>query len=739
MNANFLRRGLVRAFIGLHILAALWTFVGVAVAGGADSTTQGSSLSAMDGLAWMNIRDSSRVPLSDYMLVTDHGSVADPLSTALTLVLGLEFIVFMVIMVIAIWTTGFILSFGWLEWLGKPFGMVGDRVAEQTGTPMMMTAAASIGALFVAWFIVRGFYAKATLQVVTMLAVGLFGAVYLSDPMAGVLSPEGLLVQGRDVGISVAAGLNGNSTPDAGAIVSGMNGTLADNFVRHPLQVWNFGHVVDESPSCRAAWSSGVLAGNESQVATGLRACGDSYAYAKTGKPSLGQIGTGLVLLIFGSVLSLFLSFLAIKIFLAALSSIFHAMLAIFGFAAGGFIYGPTQILLVRSVVGMCGDAISMVAFTIFLGGYALVLDSVFRAAPDSGMAVIFVGGMLLISSFVLLRRLDHTILGHQQQIAEQIRATLAGKSSAGGGGAVDGLQQAGLRYSLSPGQLGAAAMRGLTTLHMININPVTSWLYRRPNPFTYFSKEMQEMNYLNYELLMGRVPEATAESWMGRLTQGKNAHDAAARAAVEEFGGLNPRAAAAAATNVFALGGDGGDVTGAMRVAGFSQQMTANAVQAYLRVTAAAEKSSVTYDPLARAAVAVELADTARGFPAPERAAYIAQMQESASLFQVLAPRPLYPNIGAQGRNFVRDLEKHWDKPFEDFKKGMPPDRWGTVSEDTRQHVGSRIADELHQASEKYAKTKSVNDLAELVKVKNRGVNLDLMLSNSRVGPFTT
>ncbi|MBF6224242.1 hypothetical protein IU470_03795 [Nocardia abscessus] len=732
------RRNLLRVLIGALVIYAIGIFSGGAAEGGADTPSAGRGLSAIDGVAWMDIRDSSGVPLSNYMFVTDHDGLLDPEGAGKSMVLGLEFTVFMLIVISAIWVTGFVMSFQWLDWLGKPLETVTERFADQFATPLMLTVSVAIGAVAVAWFVVRGYQAKATAQVLTMLVVAVIGATYLVHPLAYVLASDGLLVRGRDVGISVAAGLNGNPAPDSGMIVAGLNSTLADNFARHPLQIWNFGHIVDDVPPCRLAWSSGVAAGNETQVARGLRNCGDSYASTKIKNPSVGQIGTGLMLLVFGAILLLFQCYFAMKVLLAALSAVLHALLAIFGFAAGGFIYGPTQTFLVRNLVGMVADSASMVVYTIFLGCYLLALDSVFRADPAGGMAIIFVGGMLLIAGFVLLRRLDRSLLGGQSRIVERVRAAVAGTPGAISG-ATTGMDESGIRNSLSPGKLASTGMRILTDFQMLNSHPVTSLVFRRPNPFTYFSKASQAMNYLNYEMLLGNVPDSAARGWMARLTQGKNAHDEAARAAVDEWGGLNPRAAAAAISSVIDLGGDGGDATGSLRVAGFSAGMTARAIRANRRVLMAAEENPVAYAPLARAAAALELADIAREFTADESAAYIAQLEESANTFRLLAPRPLHRDLRDVDHNFVRRVERHWDASTERFRQAVPITDWESVNDDTRRYIGSRLAQEFHDATLRYSQNPStLSHLADAARIKDRAVKIDLILSGTRAGPWT-
>src|SRR5262249_35015135 len=120
----------------------------------------------------------------------------------------------------------------------------------------------------------------------TLLVLASLSALFLRDPLGEVLFPDGMLAQGRNVGLSVAAGLNGDNNPNPEALVDTMQHNMVDNFVRHPLQVWNFGHVVDERPGCASAWSSGISAGSDSQVKKGLKSCGDSAAASAADNPS---------------------------------------------------------------------------------------------------------------------------------------------------------------------------------------------------------------------------------------------------------------------------------------------------------------------------------------------------------------------------------------------------------------------------------------------------------------------
>ncbi|MFI9415246.1 hypothetical protein [Nocardia gamkensis] len=758
VRATRARRFVVGLLGTLLVLLPVWTISGGPAAGSADSVAYPTSPQTIDGLSWTGITDSDGVPLSSYMFATD-ASLFNPLG-GVSIVLGLLFGIFMDVVISGIWLTVFVANFGWLDWLGKPFTALASSLTHTIATPLMLTGAVTIGAVFVAWFIVRGYPAKAVVQVVAMLLVAVSGATFLADPMAGVLSSDGLLAQGRDVGISVAAGLNGQSTPDPQSIVKNFSTTLADNFARHPVQLWNLGHSVDTVPACRAAWSSAVLAGSESQLLQGMRQCGDVSARKKIENPSFGQIGTGVVLLIFGSILMLFLSYLSIKIFLAAVSSIFHAILAIFGFAAGGFIYGPTQTFLVRNLVGMVGDAFSLVVLFVFEGGFILVLDSLVRAAPDSGIAVIFVAGILLIAGFVLLRRLDLNLIGGQSRMAEKIRAVLEGRPAPAVVGDTTG--QGTLRYVLSPDH---AIGSGLNFLGNVNMSPVASWAFRRPNPLTFGSSKSWDMTNKNYELLHGRVPPGTEGSLGGRSSLLAGQYDDAVLQAtkIPGFEGFNARSAAAAITSVRALGGSVADGMSAMAAVsarspggGWRREQITRAGRVATHLKAGAEDNPAMYGPLANTAAALDLADIYGNSPGEKGMAYYARAAEEAALFAHNA-RPPSNSHHPYGNNALVQAVMRDYKTYADFERAVghigrmgskqtgPINRsdairaFSVADEDTRLHIGNKLAQDLAEAvNNVLADPKNSTLKRAAMDIKARAMHIDRLLSGTNIGPWT-
>lgn len=416
-------RRLLWCLAGLFVLTVLPGALG-AVAVAQDGAA-GSS--RMDGVAWMNIRDSFGVALADYTYVSDKGGLLDPGGTVVWTIVGLEFVGYMIIVTTAIWFIGFALSFAWLDFFADALRGTAGALTAQLATPAVLVTAATIGAFFVAWFIVRGFHARAVIQTVTMLAVAVLGPLFLADPLAAALGSGGVLAQGRDVGLAVASGLNGSANRNPDLAVSTLQGDMADNFARRPVQVWNFGHIVDNQSACAAAWSSGVSAGDTDRTQRALEACGDTAAAAAAAHPSVGQIGTGLLLLVSAAVLLLFAVVLSYRLMRAALDAIMQGFMAVFGFAAGGFVFGPSQTFLVRNLVNTGIAAARMCAYTVFIGVYLLFLGNLFQQARGQVLAVIVIAAVVETVAILQFGRLAKGLTRGSNWMTNRFALTIQG------------------------------------------------------------------------------------------------------------------------------------------------------------------------------------------------------------------------------------------------------------------------------------------------------------------------
>ncbi|MFD0361507.1 hypothetical protein ACFQZZ_08630 [Nocardia sp. GCM10030253] len=684
-----------------------------------------AGVSEIDGLSWMKIRDSSGVPLADYQFATNHGGPLNAGATILWAILGLEFIGYMTIVTTAIWLIGYALSFRWLDMFGSALRGVADALTGQIATPMMLVTAAAIGAFFVAWFIVRGYTAKATMQVVTMVGVAILGPVFLADPLEDVLSSHGLLAQGRDLGISVAAGLNGNNNPNPTQLVSTMQGDLADSFARRPLQVWNFGHVVDERPSCRSAWSAGVMSGDDDRIKNGMRACGDSAAHAKADNPTMGQVGTGLMLLVCAGVLLVFAAYLAIKVIKAALDTLYHAFMSIFGFAAGGFVYGPTQTFLVRNLVDSFVAAARMTAFTIFLGVYVLFLGNLFRQAQGQVMAVIVIAGAAEIVAISQLKRLSRSLDSGNEWIANRFALAIQGgqaRSSSSGGTAL------GMGTSSSAGSKGSSGIvTTLAALNTVNSSPITAWLAGGVgNPLNPLARGRRKVDATNIHVAPMRQQSHTwnqlgRDSWREIVTR------------ADKFGDISTELGVASALKRLEDSRTPStQLPAALLSAGASQKFVSDAMRAASTQKSTMSQNPYGFAPLQKAVAAARAVENYAGDDA--HMAYAAQAAVSADSF---ARHSTEPAPGAVlDHHFIRTVEQHWDSDT-GLRAAITPDQWNSVGRDTRWAIGNKVAKMHRDAAMTYYSTPSDLNRARLMASVRRVSNLDHLEPNGGLDPW--
>ncbi len=715
-NASPMRRRIAWTLATFGMLAIVPGALGAIARAQNESTTTESSL---DALSWMNIHDTEGAPLTDYTFATDHGGVLHPVTTALSVILGLEFIGYLVIVTSAVWMIGYSVSFQWLDLIGRSLTGVARRLSGQIATPIVLITAASIGAFFVAWFTVRGYYAKATLQIMTMLVVAALGPITLADPLGDVLSPRGLLAQGRDLGISVAAGLFGESTSQPDQLAIGLQGELADNFARKPLQVWNFGHVIDQSPRCRAAWTAGIESGHEDQVLDGIRQCGDSTAYAKARNPSLGQVGSGLLLLICAAIMLCFGQYLGLKIIWAALDSIYYSFRAIFGLAAGGFIYGPTQTALFRDIIDVFIAAARMTAFIMFLAVYGLFLGALFEQAHGHVMTVLVLGANAEFIGIVQLRRLNASLTRGSNWITNRFALAIQNGGHSSGAGSGTAL---GMGYTNVQSRSSFELLAAVSALNAVNTSPITGWLAGgTKNPLDPLARGRRRVDRTNIEVApmqrdFQRWQAMARENW--RLK---------AWARAENAGGIHNELGLQNA-----LDGLGDSrvpdtyVASTLLSFGATNAAVINGQRAMAVQNASMSRNPYGFAPLQKAVAAARAVENHVGDPA--HGAFAAQAVVSANNFLRHTNAPAAGSADVD-RVFVDRVLALSDSEI-DLRAQILPDEWNSATRDTRWTIGHQLATDHQAAAAAY--WEALNDPNRALPLER--YRLDLMNSARRI-----
>ncbi|WP_280201502.1 hypothetical protein [Nocardia cyriacigeorgica] len=533
ISASRRRRWTVWVLGSIFVLFVFPGAVGaVATAGTGNLAASQSSNTALSALG---VRDSSGVEMADYMFVVHVGNTLfNPAKAGLALVIGLIFAGWIVIEGAVIWLVGWVLSFAWLDLISGVLMGVARSFTDQIATSILLLTAATTGGVVVAVYIVRQQHAKATAQIVTMIGIAMLGPFFLAEPLGEILSSHGVLVQGRDIGLSVAAGLHGNTAINPEQLVTTMQANMVDNFVRKPLQVWNFGHVVDAYPGCKQAWSDGIQSGSGSEVRKGLERCGDGAAHTMSSEPTVGQVGAGFLILLSAFINMYFAASMSIRIIWAALDAVYHGFMMIIGLAGGGFIPGPPQTYMARNAADALVAGVRMAANVVLLTIYLLVIGKVFDEAQDQVITVLVVAGCVQFVAVAQLRRMNDSLSRGNEWITQRFSNVMRGGSaispapSGGSGGA--GIGSAGVSNSMGTG---TAILAGMGALSTINSSPATAWLAGAVNPLNPSARRAERMRRNQiYGWTQGHMGEAYPASFLKYVqvaeaaTEGLHVHE---------------------------------------------------------------------------------------------------------------------------------------------------------------------------------------------------------------------
>jgi hypothetical protein len=257
-------------------------------------------------LDWTGLRDSYGVPIGNYYLaiasVGDQIAAAAPdvswnpdtwmawMSHALAAMLANmaaaniltgEAGLFIGIVAMALWLLKVTVSTYWLTVIGEIARAIASAVIQVTTALGLLLIAVPIGVFAGSVTAKRGEAGRGWTMIGTALTLPAASVAIFDDPAGLMYGPDGLLAFARRVGFSVASAATRNGTlagsPGAGQVDT-LTASLITHTVREPLQLWNFGHVVDRVGGCGAAWSAAVIRGRPDGPIQAMAGCGDRAA-----------------------------------------------------------------------------------------------------------------------------------------------------------------------------------------------------------------------------------------------------------------------------------------------------------------------------------------------------------------------------------------------------------------------------------------------------------------------------
>lgn len=288
---RYTRPGLRRAWLMAQLL---WAGALTALVTAPHATAAGFT----NAVGWTGITDTTGQPIGSYFIgtvsmleaVREQGSdmslldpsswvpgLADRVQIALTYsqlatLLGLCCGFLVVVAALGIWFIKFALGSVWLGWLGALAAPIAVSLAHFVQAynifPLAIVICLAVGGILCYW---RGFATGAAVMVSAYLVLLLIW-VFLRDPVDELVGDDGLLAVARSVGFDFSLGVANNGSLAGGNVDSQttvLAQWMATVLVRHPIQIANFGEVIDNYAGCAEAWNAALNRGSGLAQATG--------------------------------------------------------------------------------------------------------------------------------------------------------------------------------------------------------------------------------------------------------------------------------------------------------------------------------------------------------------------------------------------------------------------------------------------------------------------------------------
>lgn len=408
--ATRLRRTTIRTLLGWH--GAGMVMILAALPANADTSAGVPTNVIFD---WMDVKDSHGISVWKYFMSIDEGSSRHPAYIAYSIIINIEYEIYRAVTGSAIWFIGWALSFDWLPKLVFPVRTLGAALTSITDQFNLTTLFLTVTAAVVAMWIIRGRWSTGIYELLISCAIAALAVGVLSDPVERIAGTDGVIMQARDAGLQLAAGIanEGDTTARPEELLSDVKMSMADTFIRQPTQLMNFGRVLDGAPDgarCIEAWDKGhedVPGNTRDTLKDNIKGCGGEGAKQMkdfADHPGPAQVFAGLVLIPGGAVVLLFGGLLAGALIMAACSALGSALKAIPGLVVG-ILPGAGRGSLWKTAATLVMMLTIMIFAIVFVVGYMIVVRTFFESSSDNLIQKFVFVDIVLIAGIVMFRR----------------------------------------------------------------------------------------------------------------------------------------------------------------------------------------------------------------------------------------------------------------------------------------------------------------------------------------------
>jgi hypothetical protein len=444
-------------------------------------------------LNWTGLHDTSGVPVGDFYLslagIQDQlieggpdARVWDPTTWAPWMMHGLKVMytnftaaniltaeagIFVGIIAVSLWVMRLTISTYWLTVFGAIAKAVTTAVITVTTRWGLVAITVPLGVFVGVLAIRRGEAGRGATMILLAIMMPALVLTVFSDPAGMMYGPNGLLMFGRRMGFSAAQAVTHNGAISGGGFtgqVDTLTSSLITHVVREPLQVFNFGHVVDRVGSCAPQYSAALrhgataasLQGTSDGPVKAMARCGDLAAVHYAQNLDGTNVFIGAVLVLAAVLFGWFMISAGASVFMVSVKAIYTTAKLLPSVLAGG-VSGAAQHHAKATVWRFFKHPLEAMVLITFVSVMGLAVERLIsRPLPAE------LGGASPFAHVLIMGGASLTALS----LLRHIRADLHGRTPGHGfvGRAVDVGLGLGLRTAL--GGTGQAVLGGAHGLH---------------------------------------------------------------------------------------------------------------------------------------------------------------------------------------------------------------------------------------------------------------------------------
>ena len=390
-------------------------------------------------LNWTGLKDTYGVPLGNYYLSlptireqitqagpdigwtpdswmawTLHAMETMAFNVTSASILTAEAGLFIGIIALALWLMKMTVSTYWLTVIGEIARAVTNAVITVTTQLGLLAIAIPIGVFAGVVTIHRGEAGRGWTMILIALTMPALSIAIFANPAGLMYGEGGLLEFARRVGFSVAQaatpGHNGAfDGVGSGGQVDALTASLITHTVREPLQLWNFGQVVDRVGGCGAAWSAAVNRGAPDGPIRAMQSCGNTAAVSYAQHLDGTNIWVGLVFVVVALLLGAFMVLSGWAVLKVSVKAIYTTVILLPTLWLGA-IPGAPQRRATAVVWQFFRHAIEVLVYIVFVSVMGLAVESIVSGRLPAQLgganpfAHVLMMGAVSVAAMMLLR-----------------------------------------------------------------------------------------------------------------------------------------------------------------------------------------------------------------------------------------------------------------------------------------------------------------------------------------------